>query len=607
VLVPWTAAAQTVGANVMVGRGSEGWIAIDPSDPARLVASANFESMYSTDGGQRWDNPPFEGLPDPAANPWSDPCVFFDATGDVFRQGLDWQPDGQRGIAIARSTDGGATYPEALRTWAYAPALGAGNPDQGWMAIDVDPDSPYRNRIYVLFSDYPPEGGTPVYALTGFPLVSAWSDDGGATFSDPIDISDAPEPLQEGSSFVTTGPDGDVTAVWWDLRGRVMMDRSFDGGVTWGTDRLVRTYPAPVTDWPLSDDVRGNTTVAVDASDGPLRGRTWASAIDVNGPSGAAADAWVVYSDDGGVTWSDPVFPSDGPRGANRFYFQPRIAASPDGRLDAVWYDTRNDPASDTNEVTYDLYYAYSIDGGETFSPNVRVTEESSVKRTSCAAPGGCGERVLYEYIGLATDGPRVFPLWTDLRLGDAHQYTAEIGGLPDRTAPAAVDDLEVVDVGLDAAVLRFTAPGDDGSIGTATSYDLRIATSAISKGTWDAATPVAGLPAPSAAGTVETVDVPGLDPHTTYWAALTASDEVPSESPLSNVVTFTTEDVAGDAGPSADGGGGGGGHHDDGGCGCAAGRGAGSGGFAIAFALVALAGGRRARSAISRPGRWRG
>lgn len=46
-----------------------------------------------------------------------------------------------------------------------------------------------------------------------------------------------------------------------------------------------------------------------------------------------------------------------------------------------------------------------------------------------------------------------------------------------DTVPPAAVADLAVKAAGIRSVTLAWTAPGDDGKIGTASAYDLRYAT----------------------------------------------------------------------------------------------------------------------------------
>ena len=88
---------------------------------------------------------------------------------------------------------------------------------------------------------------------------------------------------------------------------------------------------------------------------------------------------------------------------------------------------------------------------------------------------------------------------------------------------------------------LTWTAPGDDGSIGTATQYDLRYSTSTITSTNFAVATRWLSTPAPAAPGTSQTVTVTGLNSSTTYYFALKTADDVGNWSLISNVVSRTT------------------------------------------------------------------
>ena len=103
-----------------------------------------------------------------------------------------------------------------------------------------------------------------------------------------------------------------------------------------------------------------------------------------------------------------------------------------------------------------------------------------------------------------------------------------------DTIAPDAVSDLVAGSPSPTSLTLTWTAPGDDGSIGIATSYDIRYSTSAIDESNWDSATQVTGEPAPAGAGTVQNMIVSGLSPSTTYYFAIKTSDEVPNTSAIS-------------------------------------------------------------------------
>jgi hypothetical protein len=95
------------------------------------------------------------------------------------------------------------------------------------------------------------------------------------------------------------------------------------------------------------------------------------------------------------------------------------------------------------------------------------------------------------------------------------------------------------------AVTLLWTAPGDDGNVGTASQYDLRYRTTPIS-GTdtltwWNAATRATGLPAPRPAGSTDSATVRGLQPLTTYYFIIRAADEVSNWSGFSNVAVKAT------------------------------------------------------------------
>ncbi len=118
-----------------------------------------------------------------------------------------------------------------------------------------------------------------------------------------------------------------------------------------------------------------------------------------------------------------------------------------------------------------------------------------------------------------------------------------------DTIPPAAVIDLEVIEVEATRALLRWTSPGDDENVGTATQYVLGYD---VIDFIWPPSFFAAGLPAPLIAGTVQETWVEGLIPGTEYWAAMVTHDEVPNESDVSNYVNFTTPVVPDTTPPAA-------------------------------------------------------
>ena len=110
-----------------------------------------------------------------------------------------------------------------------------------------------------------------------------------------------------------------------------------------------------------------------------------------------------------------------------------------------------------------------------------------------------------------------------------------------DTVPPAAVSDLSCRDSEFNSLTLAWTAPGDDGSEGQATAYEIRRSLTAITRGSWDDADVCEGAPDPAPAGEADTCVVTGLDPGTTYHFAMKTCDEADNWSGLSNGATDAT------------------------------------------------------------------
>jgi hypothetical protein len=121
--------------------------------------------------------------------------------------------------------------------------------------------------------------------------------------------------------------------------------------------------------------------------------------------------------------------------------------------------------------------------------------------------------------------------------------YAGAIGGA-DVTGPRAVADLTSIQVGDVLVTLSWTAPGDDGAVGTVAAYDLRRSTSLITDTNFSSATAVLPSPVPVAGGLMQTYVSTGLLPNTRYYYAIKARDDAGNWSPISNVYSVTTSAV---------------------------------------------------------------
>ena len=119
----------------------------------------------------------------------------------------------------------------------------------------------------------------------------------------------------------------------------------------------------------------------------------------------------------------------------------------------------------------------------------------------------------------------------------------SETGPEVDTVPPSDTADLRFVEATSSSVALRWTAPGDDGSTGTAAKYDLRYGLFPINDANWDSpgVHQVTGEPTPSPGGSQEETVVGGLDAATGYYFALRSADEAPNSSRVSNVAWATT------------------------------------------------------------------
>lgn len=110
----------------------------------------------------------------------------------------------------------------------------------------------------------------------------------------------------------------------------------------------------------------------------------------------------------------------------------------------------------------------------------------------------------------------------------------------------SALAQLTIGDATESSVTLRWLAPGDDGTNGTADSYEIRYGSVALDAGNFASANPVSQNLTPYSAGAEQSFELSDLDPQITSFIAMRAYDEAGNQSGITNSVSASPNDGTG-------------------------------------------------------------
>ena len=346
------------GQNIIGDAANECSISVDPTDGNKMTiawrqfndVTSNFRQGgwgYTTDGGINWT---FPGVLQNNVFR-SDPVTQADEIGNFFY--LSLRSDGFSFFCddLWGSTNGGQSWVER------SPDQGAGGGDKQWFTIDKTGGLGHGFQYQLDDGINCNGGGVQFQRCT----------DGGITWQAPISIPNGPiygslDVDTNGKVFV--GGEGNIFYCERSSNAQI-------GGQTPTFDQSTAVNlggdlgggginPAGLT---------GMLFLAVDRSGGATNNNVYMLA-SVIPPGRSTTDVMFVRSTDGGSTFSAPVKVNDDPVNPSKWHWFGTFAVAPNGRLDAVWHDTRNA----ANNTDSQLFYSYSTDAGVTWSPNVAVS-----------------------------------------------------------------------------------------------------------------------------------------------------------------------------------------------------------------------------------------
>ena len=347
------------GQNILGDAANECSISVDPTNGSKMTiawrqfndVTSNFRQAgwgYTTDGGSTWT---FPGVLENNVFR-SDPVTNSDEIGQFFY--LSLQSDVNLSFFcddLWRSTNGG-------QAWTLLSGeRGGGGGDKQWFTIDKT-SGPGHGFQYQSDDGIHCSGGGVEFQR---------STNGGVTWQAPITVPHAPvygtlDVDTNGNLFI--GGEGST----------FFCVRSSNAQIGGQTPTFDRSTSVNMGGFIGSGGINpagldGQCFLAIDRSGTATNNNIYMLASVV--PSGrSTTDVMFVRSTDGGLTFSAPHKINDDPVNPNKWHWFGTLSVAPNGRIDSVWYDTRNA----ANNTDSQLFYSWSTDGGVTWAPNVAVS-----------------------------------------------------------------------------------------------------------------------------------------------------------------------------------------------------------------------------------------
>jgi hypothetical protein len=350
-------------------------IAVDPTDPDAMI-SAWIQDRHpdggggrsnvvgvTKDGGRTWKQVVVPGISGCTGGTYAratDPWVDFGPDGVAYLASLSFEQTDPSTVLVSTSSDGGETWGAPAEV--TPPGQNIYNDRE---ALTAHPTIP--GRAYITWAKRVPFG----VEAANTAMFSSTSDHG-ETWSTPMPMfASGPYVLPVGSEILVL-PDGTLLHVFSltnfsdgllpvgapRVPFRIMVQRSTDDGASWSLPQVLgggtRRHPR---------DPDTNEAIAA-SGDFPSN--------DI-APDGTAYISWgdldssprrilVVSSRDGGRTWTEPSAAAK----SKADPMLPALAVGHRGTVAVTYYSFENDVPGD-EELTTDVWFVHSHDGGETW------------------------------------------------------------------------------------------------------------------------------------------------------------------------------------------------------------------------------------------------
>ncbi len=391
------------GLDIIGDAANEPSIAVNPLNPNQIAigwrqfdtTASNFRQAgvaYSTDGGQTWT----ASTLDPGQFR-SDPVLDYDADGNFYYSSLSTVTS----VEMFKSTDGGMTW--------STPVVAHGG-DKQWIAIDRSGGIGHGN-IYQQWN----------VQFTCCPNTNfTRSTNGGTSFETSIA---GPQPFMKWGTM-EVGSNGTLY-----MAGSAL---STGNGHLFSKSTNAKDSSQTPTFSAAQSINLGGTTSGGGVNPSGLLGQVNIATDHNNGniyvlgsvnPSGSdPLDVMFIRSEDDGNTWTAPTRINNDALGSDSYQWFGTMSVAPNGRIDAIWLDTRNDATDGTSE----LFYAYSFDFGDTWLGNIAVSNSFD------QSLGYPNQNKLGDYFDMISDNGGVNIAYAATFNGGQDVYFLRIGAIPE-------------------------------------------------------------------------------------------------------------------------------------------------------------------------------
>jgi hypothetical protein len=258
-------------------------------------------------------------------------------------------------------------------------------------------------------------------------IYFSYSADGGTTYNTSVQIGQPTANHYEQGCNLQVGPNGEVYCVWAtpnstsNLEDHIAFTKSINGGLGWSAPSNVLTING-IRGTILNTGIRSHSfpSMAVDRTGGARNGYIYICWAQKNlAPAGSDADICFAYSTNGGSSWSTPVRVNDDAINNGKLQFLPRITVDQSNGKIAILF-------YDTRDFIYadscHTYMAVSADGGSSFF-NMRVSSASQRP----VPLSGYSDGYYSDYNSVVGINDSFFLFWTDNRNGPAQVYFSNV------------------------------------------------------------------------------------------------------------------------------------------------------------------------------------